>query len=102
MKTKVFTAALILFLLGLLVALIPSFSGHRLESQVEQTAERFNESIPQNENEKSPSFTESEDGDLPYPELFRAAQEYNEKLYRNRQTGFTSIRSPPCAFRITG
>ena len=91
MKTKVFTAALILFLLGLLVALIPSFSGHRLESQVEQTAERFNESIPQNENEKSPSFTESEDGDLPYPELFRAAQEYNEKLYRNRQTGFTSI-----------
>lgn len=28
---------------------------------------------------------------MPYPELFRAAQEYNEELYRNRQAGFISI-----------
>ncbi len=91
MKAKSLAAALILFLLGLLIALIPSFSGHRLEAQAEQTVERFNESIRQNENEESSSFTESKDGDFPYPELFQAAQEYNEELYRNRQTGFTSI-----------
>ena len=37
---------------------IPSFSGHRLEAQVEQTAERFNEIVLENKNEESPSFTE--------------------------------------------
>ena len=91
MKAKSLMAAVALFLLGFLIALIPSFSGHRLESQAEQTAERFNESIRQNENEKSLSSTESEDGDFLYPELFLTAQEYNEELYRNRQTGFTGI-----------
>ena len=91
MKTKSHAVALILFLLGLLIILIPSFSGHRLESQAEQAAERFNETVLENKNEESPSFTELEDGDLPYPELFRAAQEYNEELYHNRQAGFTSI-----------
>ena len=91
MKTKSLAVALILFLLGLLIILIPSFSGHRLESQAEQAAERFNETVLENKNEESPSFTELEDGDLPYPELFRAAQAYNEELYHNRQAGFTSI-----------
>lgn len=91
MKTKSLAVALILFLLGLLIILIPSFSGHRLESQAEQAAERFNETVLENKNEESPSFTELEDGDLPYPELFRAAQAYNEELYLNRQAGFTSI-----------
>ena len=91
MKTKSLAVALILFLLGLLIILIPSFSGHRLESQAEQAAERFNETVLENKNEESPSFTELEDGDLPYPELFRAAQAYNEKLYHNRQAGFISI-----------
>ena len=73
MKTKSLAVALILFLLGLLIILIPSFSGHRLESQAEQTAERFNETISESKNEGSPSFTESKDGDFPYPELFRTA-----------------------------
>ena len=91
MKTKAFTAALILFFSELLIALIPSFPGHRLESQAEQAAERFNKTISESKNEESPSFTESKDGDFPSPELFRAAQEYNEELYRNRQTGFISI-----------
>ncbi len=91
MKTKSLAVALILFLLGLLIILIPSFSGHRLESQAKQTAERFNETVLESKNEESPSFTESKDGDLPYPELFRAAQEYNEELYRNRQAGFSSV-----------
>lgn len=91
MKTKAFTAALILFFSGLLIALIPSFSRYRLESQAEQAAERFNETVSESKNEESPPFTELKDGDLPYPELFRAAQEYNEELYRNRQAGFTSI-----------
>ena len=80
MKAKSLMAAVALFLLGLLIALVPCFSGHRLEAQVEQTAERFNEIVLENKNEESPSFTESKDGDLPYPELFRAAQEYNEEL----------------------
>ena len=91
MKTKLLAVALILFLLGLMIILIPSFSGHRLEAQAEQAAERFNETVSESKSEESSSFTESKDGDFPYPELFRAAQEYNEKLYRNRQTGFTSI-----------
>lgn len=91
MKAKSLMAAFVLFLLGLLIALIPSFSGHQIELQAEQTAERFYENLSESKNEASPSFTESEDGDLPYPELFRAAQEYNEKLYRNRQAGFISI-----------
>lgn len=91
MKAKAFMTAQILFLLGLLIALAPCFSGHWLEAQAEQTAERFNETISESKNEESPSFTESEDGDFPYPELFRAAQAYNEELYRNRQAGFTSI-----------
>ena len=91
MKVKSLVAALILFLLGLLIALVPCFSGHRLVSQAEQTAERFNETISESKNEGSPSFTESKDGDFPYPELFRTAQEYNEELYRNRQAGFISI-----------
>ena len=91
MKTKAFTAALILFFSGLLIALIPSFSGHRLESQAKQAVERFNETASESKNEESPPFTELKDGDLPYLELFRAAQAYNEELYRNRQAGFTSI-----------
>ena len=91
MKAKSLMAAVALFLLGLLIALVPCFSGHRLEAQVEQTAERFNEIVSESKNEESPSFTESKDGDFPSPELFRAAQEYNEELYRNRQTGFTGI-----------
>ena len=91
MNTKSLMTAVALFLWGLLIALVPCFSGHRLELQAVQTAERFYESIPQNENEKSLSSTESEDGDLPYPELFHAAKEYNEALYRNRQAGLTSI-----------
>ena len=91
MKAKSLMAVLALFLLGLLIALVPCFSGHRLESQAEQAAERFNETISESKNEESPSFTESEDGDFPYPELFQAAQAYNEELYRNRQTDFTSI-----------
>lgn len=91
MKVKSFAAAFVLFLLGLLIALVPCFSGHRLEAQAEQAAERFNETVLESKNQESPSFTESKDGDFPYPELFRAAQEYNEELYRNRQAGFTSI-----------
>ena len=91
MKTKSLMATVALFLLGLVIALVPCFSGHRLEAQAEQAAERFNETVSESKSEESSSFTESKDGDLPYPELFRAAQEYNEKLYRNRQTGFTSI-----------
>lgn len=91
MKVKSLVAAPILFLLGLLIALVPCFSGHRLESQAEQTAERFNETVSESKNEESPSFAESKGGDFPYPELFRSAQEYNEELYRNRQAGFTSI-----------
>ena len=91
MKTKSLAVALILFLLGLLIILIPSFSGYRLEAQAEQAAERFNETVLESNHEVSPSFVESEDGDFPYPELFRAAQEYNEELYRNRQAGFISI-----------
>ena len=58
MKTKAFTAALILFFSGLLIALVPYFSGHRLESQAEQTAERFNETVSESKNEESPSFAE--------------------------------------------
>lgn len=91
MKAKSLAAALILFLMELLIALMPCFSGHRLEAQAEQTAERFYENLSESKNEASPSFTESKDGDFPYPELFRAAQAYNEELYRNRQAGFTSI-----------
>ena len=91
MKAKSLAATVALFLLGLLIALVPCFSGHRLESQAEQAAERFNETISESKNEESPSFTESKDGDFPYPELFQAAQAYNEELYRNRQAGFTSI-----------
>ena len=91
MKAKSLGAALILFILGLSIALIPSFSGHRLEAQAEQAAERFNETVSESKSEESSSFTESEDGDFPYPELFQAAQEYNEELHRNRQAGFTSI-----------
>ena len=91
MKAKSLMAVLALFLLGLLIALVPCFSGHRLESQAEQAAERFNETISESKNEESPSFTESEDGDFPYPELFQAAQAYDEELYRNRQADFTSI-----------
>ena len=91
MKAKSLMAAVALFLLGLLIALVPCFSGHRLESQAEQAVERFNETASESKNEESPPFTELKDGDLPYPELFRAAQAYNEELYHNRQAGFTSI-----------
>ena len=91
MKTKAFTAALILFFSGLLIALLPCFSGHRLEAQAEQAAERFNEIVSESKNEESPSFTESKDRDFPYPELFRSVQTYNEELYRNRQVSFTGI-----------
>lgn len=80
MKAKSLAATVALFLLGLLIALVPCFSGHRLESQAEQAAERFNETISESKNEESPSFTESKDGDFPYPELFQAAQAYNEEL----------------------
>lgn len=91
MKVKSLVAAPILFLLGLLIALVPCFSGHRLEAQAEQTAERFYENLSESKNEESSSFAESKGGDFPYPELFRAVQEYNEELYRNRQADFTSI-----------
>ena len=90
MKAKSLMAAVALFLLGLLIALVPCFSGHRLESQAEQAVERFNETASESKNEESPPFTELKDGDFPYPELFHAAQEYNEELSRNRQAGFTS------------
>ena len=91
MKTKPLMAAVALFLLGLLIALIPSFSGHQIELQAEQTVEKFYESISEGKNEESPSFTESKDRDFPYQELFRSVKTYNEELYRNRQVGFTSI-----------
>ena len=73
MKTKSLAVALILFLLGLLIILIPSFSGYRLEAQAEQAAERFNETVLESNHEVSPSFVESEGWDFPDPELFRAA-----------------------------
>ena len=103
MKVKSLVTAPILFLLGLLIALVPCFSGHRLEVQAEQAAERFNETVSESKKEESPPFTESEDGDFPCPELFRAAQAYNEELYRNRQASpaFRRIRSHPYTFRIT-
>ena len=98
MNAKPFAAALLLFLLGLSVALLPSFSGHRLETQTGKAVEQFYEDILETGEKESPSFSESKDEDFPYPELFRAAQKYNEELYRNRQKDFTSISAyqEPC------
>lgn len=62
MKAKSLMAAVALFLLGLLIALVPCFSGHRLESQAEQAVERFNETASESKNEESPPFTELKDG----------------------------------------
>lgn len=104
MKTKSLAVALILFLLGLLIILIPSFSGHRLESQAEQAAERFNETVLENKNEESPSFTELEDGDLPYPELFGQHKNITRNCIitgRRALPAFRRIRSHPYVFRIT-
>ena len=88
MKTKRIALAVIIFLFGLLISLLPAYSGAQLEAKAEQAAAAFYERhIPP--NSKTPSSDPTEDGVLLYPELYKAMKEYNDELYLTHQVGLT-------------
>lgn len=70
MDKKAVLLAVVLAVTGLCVLLWPVFSGHRLQADVNTAAQEFLEEARQ-----------------PYPELLADLQEYNKRIYAERQAG---------------
>lgn len=70
MGKKSVLLAVVLAVTGLCVLLWPVFSGHRLQADVNTAAQEFLEEARQ-----------------PYPELLADLQEYNKRIYAERQAG---------------
>lgn len=84
-------AAVLLFFAGLLVLLYPVMNGARLENASQEVAESFIDAfvVPVERPEETPR---------PYGELYAAMEEYNEKIYAEKQRGL----SDPWAYEAAG
>lgn len=84
-------AAVLLFFAGLLVLLYPVMNGARLENASQKAAESFIDAfvVPVERPEETPR---------PYGELYAAMEEYNEKIYAEKQRGL----SDPWAYETAG
>ena len=84
-------AAVLLFFAGLLVLLYPVMNGARLENASKEAAESFIDAfvVPVERPEEKPR---------PYGELYAAMEEYNEKIYAEKQRGL----SDPWAYEASG
>ena len=76
-KTSLVLAAL-LAVAGICVMLWPTFTGSRLESHAEEAAQTFLE-------ERKP--------EQQYPELLAALQEYNQRIYAEKQSGLVDLEA---------
>ena len=76
-KTSLVLAAL-LAVAGFCVMLWPTFTGIRLESHAEEVAQTFLE-------ERKP--------EQQYPELLAALQEYNQRIYNEKQSGLVDLEA---------
>lgn len=79
-------AAVLLFFAGLLVLLYPVMNGARLENASQEAAERFIDAfaVPVERPEETPR---------PYGELYAAMEEYNEKIYAEKQRELSDPRA---------
>ena len=71
-------AAVLLFFAGLLVLLYPVMNGARLENASQEAAESFIDAfvVP---------VDRPEEASKPYSELYAAMEEYNERIYAEKQ-----------------
>ena len=91
-KPRTIVFAFALFCFGVLIVLIPMFSGRQLEVKAEQAAAAFYERhLPS--NDETPSSERLEGGVLLYPELYKAMKDYNDELYLTHQARLTDAWS---------
>lgn len=76
-KTSLVLAAL-LAVAGICVLLWPVFTGHRLQADTDEAAQAFLE-------ERKPKQS--------YPELLTALQDYNQRIYAEKQSDLTSLEA---------
>ena len=76
-KTSLVLAAL-LAVAGICVLLWPVFTGHRLQADTDEAAQAFLE-------ERKPEQS--------YPELLAALQDYNQRIYAEKQSDLTSLEA---------
>ncbi len=76
-KTSLVLAAL-LAVAGICVLLWPVFTGHRLQADTDEAAQAFLE-------ERKPEQS--------YPELLTALQDYNQRIYAEKQSDLTSLEA---------
>lgn len=83
--------AVLLFFAGLLTLLYPTLNGARLENDSQEATESFIDAfvVPVESPEETPR---------PYGELYAAMEEYNEKIYAEKQRGL----SDPWAYEAAG
>lgn len=83
--------AVLLFFAGLLTLLYPTLNGARLENDSQEATESFIDAfvVPVERPEETPR---------PYGELYAAMEEYNEKIYAEKQRGL----SDPWAYEAAG
>lgn len=84
-------AAVLLFFAGLLVLLYPVVNGARLENASQEVAESFIDALVV-------PVERPEETLRPYGELYAAMEEYNEKIYAEKQRGL----SDPWAYEAAG
>ena len=78
MRKKAFLLAALLVVVGLCVLLWPVFTGHRLQADADEAAQAFLE-------ERKPEQS--------YPELLATLQDYNQRIYAEKQSDLTSLEA---------
>lgn len=78
MRKKAFLLAALLVVVGLCVLLWPVFTGYRLQADADEAAQAFLE-------ERNPEQS--------YPELLATLQDYNQRIYAEKQSDLTSLEA---------
>lgn len=78
MRKKAFLLAALLVVVGLCVLLWPVFTGYRLQADADEAAHAFLE-------ERKPEQS--------YPELLATLQDYNQRIYAEKQSDLTSLEA---------
>lgn len=78
MRKKAFLLAALLVVVGLCVLLWPVFTGYRLQADTDEAAQAFLE-------ERKPEQS--------YPELLATLQDYNQRIYAEKQSNLTSLEA---------
>ena len=78
MRKKAFLLAALLVVVGLCVLLWPVFTGYRLQADADEAAQAFLE-------ERKPEQS--------YPELLVTLQDYNQRIYAEKQSDLTSLEA---------